>query len=49
MTPVHEALGDQDDDITETGWQALALVRPKGRELVREVLAERQGEDALGR
>jgi len=32
--------------ITETGRQALALVRPKVRELVGEVLAERQGEDA---
>ena len=31
--------------ITETGRQALALVRPKVRELVGEVLAERQGED----
>ena len=33
--------------ITETGRQALALVRPKVRELVGEVLAERQGEDAV--
>jgi DNA-binding PadR family transcriptional regulator len=32
--------------ITETGRQALALVRPKVRELVGEVLAERRGADA---
>ena len=32
--------------ITETGRLALALVRPKVRELVGEVLAERQGEEA---
>jgi len=32
--------------ITGTGRQALALVRPKIRELVGEVLAERQMEDA---
>jgi DNA-binding PadR family transcriptional regulator len=31
--------------LTETGRQALALVRPKVRELVGEVLAERQGDD----
>jgi PadR family transcriptional regulator PadR len=31
--------------ITEAGRRALALVRPKVRELVDEVLAERQGED----
>lgn len=34
--------------ITETGLQALALVRPKIRELVGEVLVERQ-EDDVGR
>jgi DNA-binding PadR family transcriptional regulator len=32
--------------ITATGQQALALVRPKIRELVGEVLAERRGTDA---
>ena len=32
--------------ITETGRQALALVRPKVRELVGEVLAERPGAEA---
>lgn len=32
--------------ITETGRRALALVRPKVRELVGEVLAERPGEEA---
>jgi len=34
--------------ITAMGRQALALVRPKVRELVGEVLAERQGEDVEG-
>jgi DNA-binding PadR family transcriptional regulator len=34
------------DHITEAGRRALALVRPKVRELVGAVLAERQGDNA---